>query len=41
VVMAAVATNRFVMEDDIGTNTGNDQVNNVDTEGKMPPDRVN
>ena len=41
VVMAAVAMNRFVMEDDIGTNTGNDQVNNVDTEGKMPPDKVN
>ena len=40
-VMVAVATNGFVMEDDIGTNAGNDQVNSVDTEGKMPPDRVN
>ena len=36
-----MATSRFVMEDDIGANTGNDQVSSVDTDGKMPPDRVN
>lgn len=39
--MAVVAMNRFVMEDDIGTNIRNERLSNMDTWRKRAPDRVN